>query len=350
MSKKIEPFYVLTILFFAQNFLAIANTKNPLTPLLQKKPIFTELQMTFKMGILSADLDEFVYRDDPNSFNPKNLTKLSTLNWDMHKIWTIGFTTNTRLRKFLIFVGIETAIPLENAIGSMQDYDFLNKDNQITHFSHHKTNLLHYIDAKTAVSYILSEKKHIRFHLGIGFNFQSSFINAYDGYTQYPRESNPPYSIFPQNHSIEKSQGNTVTYKQYIFAPFLLANFTWLINKRWELSTELNLAPYYHIHSTDNHLNRWNLSRTEYCTGGGHLIFIDSMNGFFSGKGSIGINFNMTDIQTLSFSVEGSFFHTAYGYPHVKCSTISSIYRTKGMSGSAYRSLSFSLAYSIRIR
>ncbi len=196
-----------------------------------------------------------------------SLYELSRLTWDIDSVYTMGASVGFQTPKkgwglFQFDAELQVFFPQKS--GFLQDYDFLNGDGILTHYSKHKNQI-------DGVSISCMSIYRALDWLGLSFGVKTgilSFIGS-NGYSQYPSESSAPYTPWHDNITPYFFSGKVITYQITSFNFYLGINLHFLVGNRVSISAQSLISPYSYFLCVDNHILT-------------SVVYIDSVSSIFS--------------------------------------------------------------------
>jgi outer membrane protease len=196
-------------------------------------------------GVLLGQVKEFVYRDSGGD------DYLSTLLWDLKPMVYLGSALSFSRTDPLAGLGVEANLSVKFGLpllsGSIEDRDWMNNPDELTHYSKHDA----YLQGGAAFPLLLDFSGGItipiasRFAIKAlsSFSFMRFSWEARDGYTKYPPDS-PPTAF----------SGTGITYDQhwFIFSPGF--GVFWPFHRSLSMGFSLFISPLIYVKALDTHV------------------------------------------------------------------------------------------------
>ncbi len=292
--------------------------------LTKPEPFTLTLEPVF--GVTAGSVDEYVY---------DNGYMLSRLIWDLKPLFYAGMSASVTV--FGADISASLTLGLPGYSGVMEDFDYMNYDSAVTHYSISAAKILSWLQTGVSLGYRLNLLD--RFTLTPFWEFRYRLVRwgAYDGYVQYPPEREAPYTEWSQEGDKQFLTGCVITYRQeYLFTGFGISASA-RISRRFSASLLFRFSPLVWCTALDDHI----LRRTE---------FLDVMSGGYTLGGEIGVLFSLTERNALRLGCGYEYTGKLRGRSYSRqTGTVSSEYSSLATNGGTESSL-FSVTLSMTSR
>lgn len=179
--------------------------------------------------------------------------KVSELDWSMKPLALTGselrFSMPTGLR-----ASIEVRAGVPGYTGRIDDYDFLNWDGDVTHFSEHNCFTEGALLVDALVGWHFSIGQRFALEPFGGLSIMRFKWTARDGYLQYPPEADPPFTPWnPATTAKVNVYGTGIVYQQTWYIPQAGLRAAYRFGDAIEAALALGFSPYLIMFDLDNH-------------------------------------------------------------------------------------------------
>ena len=215
------------------------------------------------LGYKGGSIGEYVFTitstGKPVNYAPSGTRQLSYLQWDIHSLIFAELDLGFNYKAFQTQIHGEIGFPMK--VGKMDDYDWDSNKGHQTHFSTHTSDLTGHFAAGGHVGWNFSLlNKQLLLTPLVGFSWQRTVLESYDGYAQYVPEI--LQETTPWTEDIEKKyfNGKVITYEHEVFQIDCIFRVTYNLNPRLYFNLEGSVNPIIAAFGYDNHI----LTDTQY--------------------------------------------------------------------------------------
>ena len=305
-DKLVVPFRVAPRLIWLLLYcflVATVSAQNFQTP--PKLQVSLQPSLGYKAGSIGEHLFNMFNSGKPVSFAPFGGRQISFLQWDINALLLAELEIGFRYKAFSAQAVGEVGIPMRT--GKMDDYDWASSNGHQTHFSTHPSDLTGHFAAGGLVGWEFSSvNKQLHLIPLVGFSWQRTIMEAYDGYAQYVPKDLRETTPWTDDIAKKYFNGSVITYEHEVFQIDCIFRVTYNYNPRLFFNLEGSIHPIIAAFGYDTHILR-------------DLQFLDYyMKGQLGFGASLGMGYQVAPKQWLTLNMTYNYMPVVVGQTYMK--------------------------------